>query len=379
MKHSLCKVGLALFGTTIACPAFADSSTPSMTFMSLPAIAEPGAAQSQPAWSRHGETMIVVVKSPAQCGQRAQDPSFAISNGTLQLDYTLATAPGAAQDCVATQIFTLKNLRDPELRIAANARSEPIMVAQTPAQAPAPPLTFVGVPAAPVGDLDQGWMYQQRDRDTVLVIAREPAECGQRPVEPWIEVRDGKVNLGYKLPVTLKPDVVQDCASTAIITVRNLSDREHEVSMDTQLKPIEAAAEPNPETAVVMDFMAVPAFATTDTGEQRIFHYKDKASDKAVVVVRDRADCGQRPAAPAFAYRDGLLRLQYTLPALGTSSQADKPCASAAIFTFRNLSSGELRVAANAVRREPTSLSFNNEAGQMDEELQAAPNAMSRR
>ena len=356
MRQSFCRLSVPLLGmAAVAAPAWADTPPPSMTFMSVPAVADAGPAQPELAWSRNGPTMIVVTRSQAQCGQRASAGSFQISEGTLRLGYSLPVVPAGERNCVATQIFTLKNLPGTDLQVAHEARTEPIMVAQTPAQTSTPLMTFTSVPAATVGDLDQGWRYQQRDRDRIVVIAREPAECGRRPVEPRIEVLDGKVSVGYSLPITLTADVVKDCASTAIITLSNVPNgTTDEISLDTQLKPAPGTEELPTEPSVSMSFMSVPAFATSDPSEQRIFHHK--VSDKAVVIVRDRANCGERPAAPSFTYREGLLELSYALPATGIGSSGEAPCASAAIFTFHNLAAGELRVAANATRGESRSV-----------------------
>jgi len=378
MKQSFCRFSVPLLSlAAVAAPALADTPPASMSFMSIPAVADAGAAQPELAWSRNGPTMIVVTRSQAQCGQRASAPSFQISGGILRLGYSLPVVPTAEKNCVATQIFTLKNLPGTELLVAHEARAEAVMVAQTPAQTATPLMTFVSVPAATIGNLDQGWRYQQRDRDRIVVIAREPAECGQRPVEPRIEVLDGKVNVGYSLPITLKPDVVSDCASTAIITLSNVPDRAaNEIAIDTQLKAAPSAEQMPAEPSVSMSFMSVPAFASSDPSEQRIVHHK--VSDKAVVIVRDRANCGERPAAPSFTYRNGLLQLSYALPATSVISSGQAPCASAAIFTFQNLAAGELRVAANASRGEIRSVWLRFETDRAAREAFTTLQAMSR-
>jgi hypothetical protein len=366
MKRQLSMCGIAAIGIgCVVAPALAADAAPLMSFLASPGIAQSGEEHgTQVTWSRHADTIVAVVKSASACGQRAADPSVRNLNGTLELGFEIAGAPDSTPACVATTIFTLKDLPASTLRVAASVREAPVAAAATEAR---PEFTFMSVPAADAGSLGNSWTYQRWVQDSLLVIARDPSDCGQRHADPSVQLRGGTLSISYGLPLSQPEGATGNCAATAIVSVKNLPRRDYVVETNPRYAPAAEAA--GPESAVTMSFMGVPAFSSADSYLPQVSHHKDQ--DKAVVIVRDRAACGDRPAEPSFSYHQATVELRYTLPENDAATATEAQCASVAIFSFRNLPEGHLRVSALAQRGSARSLSLGVEAPAMAAEAES--------
>lgn len=291
--------------------------------------------------------MVVIAKDPAQCGEKARDPTFEISSGAVRLGYTLSAARGAALDCTATTILTLNNLPSGELQVAADARSETVMAVRTPAQGVAIPTKFLGVQAIQEAQFHERRIYQQRNGDAMTIIVKDPAQCGQRPVDPSVVVKGGEVEVGFSLPQDTSEDG-RDCVATAIFTVQNLPDRNLQVAVNEQIKPLEITAGSDGESAASMTFKGVPAVPTSGFHGQVVLQHRER--DRLVVIVKDGANCGERPEGASFRLNGRSLQLNYGLPSIKAASYGESPCAATAIFTLKNLPPVDLRVAGIVIR-----------------------------
>ncbi|HEX7156104.1 MAG TPA: hypothetical protein VF229_02755 [Burkholderiaceae bacterium] len=341
MKQALL-FGHALVGAASALAAGAPE--PSMKFLSTPAVERSGVQQREVLQYRGRDTLTVVIKEPAACGVRPAQPSFGLKDGTLLLRYRVEGGSEAppARACAATAIFVLRNLPQHDLKVVAEAQRAAAATAVASASADAPSMKFLSVPASIAADAHPG-VFEYRLRDALTVVVREHADCGQRPSDPSFRVVDGALRLGYSLPETSVMTSGAPCLATAVFTFKNLPEPRLHVFADARRMPTLVAASGSGSGAS-MKFMAVPATVDGGSGEREVLEHR--SNDTLTVVIRDRAECGRRPADPSFDVADGKLLLRYNVP---TGDAATQPaCRSTAIFTLKHLPEGRLEVVALA-------------------------------
>jgi len=98
-----------------------------------------------------------------------------------------------------------------------------------------------------------------------------------------------------------------------------------------------APAQANPS----MSFLSAPAVREQGVVQRTVM--QSRAGDRMVVVVKEPAACGARPAAPRLALNDGVLHVGFSLPPTTTPA-----CVATAVFTVKGLPSEPVSVLADA-------------------------------
>jgi hypothetical protein len=337
-----------LVGHALVCSASAlaaGAPEPSMKFLAAPAVERSGIPHREVLQYRGRDTLTVVIQEPAACGDRPVQPSLGLKEGTLLLRYRIegGSDASAARACAATAIFALRNLPREDLKVVAEAQRAPVATAVASASAAAPSMKFLSVPASIAPEAHAG-VFEYRLGDALTVVVRERAHCGRRPSDPTFRVADGALRLGYNLPETSVMTSGAPCLATAVFTFKNLPEQRLHVLADAHRTPTLVATSGDGAGGASMKFMAVPAAVDGGSGVREVLEHR--SNDTLTVVIRDRAECGRRPADPSFDVVDGKLLLRYNVPTGDAGAQP--ACRSTAIFTLKHLPEGRLQVVAVA-------------------------------
>jgi hypothetical protein len=317
--------------------AEAGSSAPTMTFLSVPAVASPGAVQAEVVQFRHGDAMVVVYRQPAACGERPSQPWFDAQQSALQIGYSLPNDVAAAADggCFAAGIFAFKGLPDRALQVVAQTTRQPGEPVPEPVAAAAPTMSLLAAAAVPVSAAMQPGLVESASGRGRVVVARVPARCGERPLSASFQIKDRALRVAYEVAEPAAEDK-RACVATAIFTFKDLPRQDLEVAAVAQpscagMGPsqLEVAA-----PAPVMSFMSVPAVAQDDPSQPERLEYR--SGDRLVVILKEPSVCGERPSAPWVDASGPSVRVGYDVPS--ADSDASGPtCMATGIFTLTRL------------------------------------------
>jgi hypothetical protein len=342
---------------TFAAVAYAAVPEPTMSFMSVPAIAQSRAGEPGIIQQRNKDAMVIIAKERAQCGQRPSEPTFDLQDGVVHVGYSVpGSVESAAGACVSTAIFTVKNLPQQDLQVAVDTHGAPPASTATARLEPSPQMSFVSVPAISDSISAKPETFKYWRQGELIVVAKERAECGQRPADPAFDLEGGTVHVSYSLPGGAE----SGCMATAIFTLKNLPGQPTQVVADANriaAPPVMVAQNTAPARAAepTMKFMSVPAADEAGGGKAQVLQYRHK--DEMVVIYKERADCGQRPAEPGFDVAQGTVHVTYAVPPLTTGSSSDgHACMALGIFTIKNLPNQDFMVAADVTRKATTDL-----------------------
>jgi hypothetical protein len=204
-----------------------------------------------------------------------------------------------------------------------------------------PSMSFVSIPsveqATPVG----AQLLQFRSADQILVIFKQPSDCGARLADPTFEVKPGELRIGYSLPTSTAASSSDRCEATGIFTFKDLPQENLQIVAEVRSTP---AVSPSPATGPTMAFLSVPAAPESSVGPPAVLQFRHQG--EMVVIARQWAPCGQRPTDPSLDLRSGTLHVSYGLTG-GESTSTGQGCVAAGIFTVKGLPDETLAVAAD--------------------------------
>jgi hypothetical protein len=335
---------VALGFAVCAGSALAEQPVPSMNFLSIPSVEQVTPAGAQLLQFRSADRTVVIFKQPSDCGARLADPTFEVKPGALHIGYSLpsGTAASSSARCEATGIFTFKNLPQDNLQIVADIQTT-AAVPQPELATASPTMAFLSVPASPESSAGPPKVLQFRHQGEIVVIAKQWAQCGQRPTDPSINLGGGTLHVSYGIAGGESTSAGQECVAGGIFTVKGLPDEAVTVAADThRVAALARAPEPGPS----MTFLSVPAIAQPNTIQPMLLQYRH--GREMVAIVTQRSECGQRPADPSFEVTGAIANLGYRVPAGDT-------CMATGIFALKDLPERNLIVSAH-VNGEPAQL-----------------------
>ena len=112
--------------------AFADKATdsPKMTFRDVKAEPQISALEDTATPYRFEDTVLVIIKDTALCGQKTTNASFAIKGNQIALHYELTPAPpGVTAKCTLASEFKIENVPHRDLTVAFSDDHEAATVA----------------------------------------------------------------------------------------------------------------------------------------------------------------------------------------------------------------------------------------------------------
>lgn len=314
-----------------ASSVLAEQPAPSMKFLSIPSAQEQVTSEPELVKYRSADQMVVIYRQPSDCGVRPVNPRFDVNSGALHLGYDLPSneAAAATGKCKATGIFAFKNLPHGDLQVVADARPIPALPQSVVGNGPT--MTFTSVPAIARSSAGSPGVTHFRHLGQMVVIAKQAAQCGQRPTDPSMNLNSGTLKLGYG--VAGGETSQQGCVATGIFTVKGLPDEALTVAADSH--PVAAAVEQAPAPGPIMTFLSVPAIAVAESAQPMLV--QSKHGDEVIAIVTQRAECGQRPTDPWFDVTGGIVNVGFRL-ATGNH------CMAIGIFTLKRLPSRDLIV-----------------------------------
>jgi hypothetical protein len=220
--------------------------------------------------------------------------------------------------------------------------------AEAEPQPKSPTMKFTSLPLAQRLRDGEAKITPYRAEDTVMVQIEDTINCGQQPVNPSFEIDRGRLLLRYDLAVDNAAISGQTCAAHSSFLLREMPDRDLEVSFAHRggpemtarmvrcpgkaihdawdcLLPQRSGAIKAPETAPApaIDDDARPAQApelkfTSQVFEKRVGAAERKispyrAEDTIFALVEEPITCGQTATHPSFRLGESALDLSYTL------------------------------------------------------------------
>jgi hypothetical protein len=305
-----------------------------------------GAPQRALVQSRTGDRMVVVVKQPAACGARLTDPHFALNDSVLRVGFRVPAAASSAPVCVATGIFTMKDLPSGSLSVLASADDA---IASTMRASPTPTLAmkFLGAESRPLAEGGaQTSVRQIRHGDQIVAVVTAPARCGTRLADPTAELEQSNLVLRYRVAVA--DGQQRPCAATAVFSVKGLPSRAlvalAQPAPSAGSVEIAASAAAPVQSAPRMSFVAAPAIPVSGFGSERHV-VQVRNGDTMNVVIHEPAACGDRPERASFKLERGRLWLRYGMRAAQTSATS---CVATAMVAFRGLPADDIEVVATS-------------------------------
>jgi hypothetical protein len=335
-------ISVAMGLSILAAPAGAkDPNGAEMSFLSFSAVPVQGMALAARVEQRAGDRMVVRVSEPAHCDTRISAPEFALGGGELRLQYLVPAPPVGAGACLATALFSFRNLPEAPVTVVASAQPVPAPEALAVADSDnglAP--GFLALEAGPVHGVAQRFLEEVRSQDRIIAVVGEPAACGSRLSDPSVELAGSRLAFHYKVAAPEGGNA--PCAARAVFSLRGLPDRSFEVvALASPQESSAVVAMAAPDVAVPrMSMVAAPAVP----GNSQRMVVQALHGDTLNVVARDPAPCGERTRSARFSVSGNELAVRYDI----ASANGRATCVGTTMLSFSGLPAGVVRAVALA-------------------------------